>query len=484
MYKQPWVSFQLAGVSLTDFGLKIPSPFSSLELSNSEISSMTSWTLKCTVGGDSAQKINIAAFEALIYSAAQAASAYPDAQGVPVSFSFGWLDENGTIKDYLSYQGFTLKFNVSTSGMYMQYTLTGFAQMAMQTSSPVINIPEVCGIVQPSAVFEAFVKAVHADYYYDIDIDHTDVPTLISHGPMTTSFNRYARGDYNGEDDYQSFPGLLTLSKTYNSAREAGGLDTYKAKSVSQVMNNAPTASVPQYLKMSNTDTTPQCASYSYWVDEPTMTRKGTIHYKSNSGLLTTHISDTLRFGTADSNILTLSGSYNGVAYNMTNMQFADVGFSLDASGNAVSDTMTVVNSWSCSLDSVYQTANIINDVSAVASQFSGDFNVTVAGSAKQYTICQPVSLIIMTGNTLSPASGVYRIMSVSHNIAQTFTTSLKIQRLDLTSANQTATGQNISVNGTSRYPLNSYQTTSNIITPYKVDFGTLYPDFTYLYNA
>jgi len=90
MKKQPWVSFTLSNVSLTEFGLKIPSPFVSLTLSNSEITSTTSWTLRCVVGGDDTKKVNVAAFEALLYSAAQAISSYPNASGIPVSFAFGW----------------------------------------------------------------------------------------------------------------------------------------------------------------------------------------------------------------------------------------------------------------------------------------------------------------------------------------------------------------------------------------------------------
>ena len=92
MKKQHWCSFSLSGVSLTDFGLEIPSPFASLNLSNSEISSVTSWTLSVVIGGDDKKKANVAAFEALLYSAAQAASSYADSQGVPVAFAFGWLD--------------------------------------------------------------------------------------------------------------------------------------------------------------------------------------------------------------------------------------------------------------------------------------------------------------------------------------------------------------------------------------------------------
>ena len=65
MQKQPWCSFELAGVSLTDFGLQIPSPFVSLEISNGEIAAMTSWDLNVIVVGDDTKKSNIAAFEAL-----------------------------------------------------------------------------------------------------------------------------------------------------------------------------------------------------------------------------------------------------------------------------------------------------------------------------------------------------------------------------------------------------------------------------------
>ena len=478
MKRQPWCSFLLANVSLTDFGLSIPSPFVSLELSNSEITSMTSWTLQCNVGGDASKKANIAAFEALLYSAAQAVSAYPNASGIPVSFSFGWLNEKGAIEDYISYQGFTLQFKVSTNGLYMTYNITGFANLAIQTSAPVIRIPELTGVVQPSAVFESLVKSLKADRYYDLDIDHNDAPTLISHGALTTSFKNYVRGSYSAEDDYQSFPGLVKLSKSYNASREAGGLNTYKAKKLSQVINNLSVSGVDEYLKISFTDTAPQCSAFSYWVDEPTMTRPGVIHYKSNAGLLSSQAHDTLQFGTKDTNILSLSGSYNGVAYNMTDMKFASLGFALDVSGNTIINDAEVVNSWSSSLAKVFQTANIINDVNAIASQFSGDFSVTIPGSLKQYNVAQPVSLLIVTGNTVSPASGVYNIISVSHSVSDTFLTTLKLQRLVMSTANQVASSQGIFVSGSSNYPSNTYRQTPNVISPYKVEFGELYPTF------
>lgn len=484
MKKQAWCSVSLSGVSLTDFGMEVPSPFCRLELNNSQITSFSSWTLTVTVGGDASRKINVAAFEALLYSSAQVASSYANASGVPVAFAFGWLDDHGNVSEYLSYQGFTLKFQVSTSGLYMTYTINGYASQALQSSTPVLRIPEVSGEVQPSALFEGVAKGVKADSYYNLDIDHNDTPTYISHGPLTISLSQYARGNYTGQDDFQSFPGLLKLSKSYSSSRTAAGL-VPEMKKLSQVMNNITVSPVSKFLKKSLTDTTPQCASFSYWVDEPTMTSPGTIHYKSNAGLTISQVRDILQYGTKDTNILSISGSYNGVAYNMTDMNFASVGFTLDGSGNTLIQNEEVVNSWSSSLAEVFQTVNIINDINAIASQFSGDFVVTIAGSVKNYNVAQPVSLIVMTGNTLSPVSGIYNIISVTHNISNTFTTTLKIQRLTMSSANQVAASQGIYVSGSSKYPASSYQKTNNIKTPYRVDFGNdMYPTFEHMQSV
>ena len=118
MLRNCFCNFMLAGVSITEYGLMIPSPFASLELSNSQVSSMTSWTLKCIVGGDDRKKINIAAFEALLYSSAQSAAGYENSSGIPCSFNFGWLNSDGSVSEYVSYQGFTIQFSVSTSGQF------------------------------------------------------------------------------------------------------------------------------------------------------------------------------------------------------------------------------------------------------------------------------------------------------------------------------------------------------------------------------
>lgn len=475
MKKQCFTSISLAGVPINEYGLKVPSPFCSLEIANSEITSYTNWTLNIVVGGDSAKKVNIAAFEALIYSAAQT-DGYANASGVPVSFMFGWLNERGGVAEYVSYQGYTLKYSTSTSGKFMNYTLKGYASQAVKSSMPVLNIPAVTGFVQPSAVVRALARAIKADSYYNLDIDHTDAPTLVSHNAMTTSFVSYVRGDKTGSDDYDSFPGLLTLSKSYNANRDAVGLKSRSGK-LSTLLNNLTVSPLTNFLKAGLTDKTPQSCSYAFWIDEPTMTRPGTIHYKDRAGLSALQDSSALKYGTADSNILSISGSYDGVAYNISDMNFATVGFTLDETGNTIVNDTSVVNSWSSSMESVYQTANIINDISALATQFSGNFTVTIPGNVSGYSICQPVSLIIMSDNTLSPVSGIYNVVTVSHLINSTFVTTLKLQRLAISSANQVATGMGIYINGSSSAArASSITPTKNVKSTNYVDFGRVYP--------
>ena len=476
MFKNPFCSFVFAGVSLSDYGLAIPSPFCSLTLSNAQISSFLSWELKVTVVGDSKKRSNIAAFEALLYSAAQDAGKYPNSSGIPVSFMFGWINSDGTIGEHVSYQGFTLQFTVSTTGLSMIYTIKGYASIGLKSALPVFPIPALCGMVRPSAVVEGICKALKVDTYYDLDIDHNDAPTLVNHGSMTTSFTSYVRGNYSTEDDYSDFPGLLKLSKSYSATRDAAGLKRGYRK-LSSVLNNVTISPVANFLTRSIVDATPQCSAFSFWVDEPTMTKRGAIHYKSNAGLISTHWRDTLEYGTANTNILSLNGSYNGVAYNMTNMNYSDVGFSVDGSGNTIVQASKIVNSWSASLADVYQTVNIINDVNALASQFSGDFTIELPGTVKQFALAQPVSLLVVSGNTISPVTGVYNVVSVEHRITTTFITTLKIQRLVMSSANEVATAQGITIanNGSSTY---AYTPTKNVISVGQVDFGNIYPTY------
>ena len=282
------------------------------------------------------------------------------------------------------------------------------------------------------------------------------------------------------QDDYDSFPGLLKLSKSYSSSRDAAGLAP-GYKSLSQVMNNISVTPLDNFLKKSLTDSTPQCSSFSYWVDEPTMTSPGVIHYKSNAGLTTSHAKDVLQYGTKDTNVLSFTGSYNGVAYNMTDMNFSSLGFAVDGSGNTIVQNEEVVNSWSSSLANVFQTVNIINDINAIASQFSGDFQIQIPGSVKKYSIAQPVSFLVMVGNTLSPISGIYNIVSVSHSVSNKFITTLKIQRLVMSSANDVAASQGIFIAGSGNYPSTAFKSTSNVKSTHKVDFGEIYPTFEHM---
>lgn len=476
MLKQPFCSFSIAGVNINEYGLMIPSPFCSLSITNAQIQSFLSWELKVVVLGDAQKQVNVAAFEALLYSASQSAANSGTAQRVPVSFMIGWQNSDGSVGENLSYQGFFLKWTTSTNGLTMTYTITGYASIGFTSALPVFPIPAVCGMVQPSAVFVALCKALKIDTYYDLDVDHNDAVTMVNHGAMTTSFNAYAKGSFSATDDYANFPGLVKLSKSYSTTRDAAGLKRGYTK-LSHVLNNISYTPLDNFFKKSFTDYSPQCSTYSLWIDEPTTTQRGKIHYKSNAGLLSTHWGDTLEYGTANTNILSLSGSYNGVAYNMTNMDYSDVGFSVDGSGNTIVQTEKIVNSWSATLADVYQTVNIINDVNALASQFSGDFTIEIPGTVKQYSLAQPVSLLVVSGGSISPVTGVYNVVSVEHRISNTFTTILKVQRLVMSSANEVATSQTISINNNPSYKY-AYTQTSNVISSSKVEFGTIYPTY------
>lgn len=50
-----------------------------------------------------------------------------------------------------------------------------------------------------------------------------------------------------------------------------------------------------------------------------------------------------------------------------------------------------------------------------------------------------------------------------------------------MSNANQTAALQGIYVAGSSNYNGSSYSTTKNIITPYKVELGDMYPNFEHM---
>jgi hypothetical protein len=106
---------------------------------------------------------------------------------------------------------------------------------------------------------------------------------------------------------------------------------------------------------------------------------------------------------------------------------------------------------------------------------------VTIPGNVKKYNLAQPVSLVVMIGGTLSPMSGIYNVMAVSHTITNTFVTTLKLERLTMTTASQTAISQNIAVaNSTTGYGYVETPT-SNVISTGKVDFGTVYPTFEHM---
>jgi hypothetical protein len=85
---------------------------------------------------------------------------------------------------------------------------------------------------------------------------------------------------------------------------------------------------------------------------------------------------------------------------------------------------------------------------------------------------------LVVAGNSISPVTGVYNVVSVDHRISNTFITTLKVQRLVMSSANEVASSQGITIANTSGYNSYSYTPTRNVISTGRVDFGTLYPTY------
>ena len=84
---------------------------------------------------------------------------------------------------------------------------------------------------------------------------------------------------------------------------------------------------------------------------------------------------------------------------------------------------------------------------------------------------------MVVSGNSISPVTGVYNVVSVSHKVSNTFITTLKLQRLVMSNANEVASAQGITITNSTNYNY-AYTQTKNVISTGKVDFGTLYPTY------
>jgi hypothetical protein len=441
------------------------------------------WELTLNVAGDASRKANIAAIEGLWYQAEKAAKNSGYKRGIPVSIMVGWQSPDGQVLECMDIEGWTMQFSVNVpESQHLQYTIKGFGQTAVPTNMPTIRIPAIRGIVQPSAILEALCESLNADNYYDLDIDRFDTPTYISHGIIQTSFTRYVRGNKTKDDGFGDFPGLQPLATQVMGGGQAYGLITDQVKDMGMLVNNVREGERSPYFRSDVNDRPDTVNTFSFWVDEPTMTQRGKINFKSDAVLRVKQNHDQLILGGNETNIFSLSGTYDSVAYTLKNINAGRIGFTVDGTGNAIASVQPSVSSFSGSLAEVFNSANEINNVNAIATQFSSKITITMAGNVRGYELAQPVTVTVLSGNTLSPISGIYRVMEVTHQLTGSrFITTLVCQRLDTGSPNDAANGATDGINSIAtvagdpvlqRTMRNSQ--TSNIISPRLVELGNL----------
>jgi hypothetical protein len=482
----PFIAVSMAGVSLTDLGYKIPSPLVGISITNATVRSALMWELTLNVAGDASRIANIAAIEGLWYQAKQAAKNSGYKRGIPVSIILGWQSPDGQVVESMDIEGWTMQFDCNVpESQHLQYIIKGYGQTAVPANMPTIRIPPISGVVQPSAVLTALCEALKADTYYDLDIDRNDSPTFISHGTVQTSFTRYVRGGRSVNDNFGDFPGLQPLATNVMGNSQAYGLITDQIRNMGILVNNVPVGERTPYFRSDINDRPDVVNTFSFWVDEPTMTQRGKINFKSDAVLRIKQNYDQLILGGNETNIFSLSGSYNGVAYTLKNINAGKIGFTVDGTGNAIASVQPSATAFSASLADVFNSANEINNVNAIATQFSSKITITMAGNVRGYELAQPVTVTVLMGNTLSPISGIYRVMEVTQRLDARFITTLVCQRLDTGSANDVADGVMAGVStlttvsgDTSLQRTIRANQTSNIISPRLVELGTITPTF------
>ena len=428
-HKQPYMQFVIQNIALRSLGFKVPSPLVSINLTNAESGIQTNFKVTVHILGDARKQAHIGAFEMLMYEFAKMRGD----STTPCYLELGWADETGVI-DALSIQGIFIQFTSTIHTGYTEYVLEGIGNFTNTATIRGIAVPAIRGNFQPSRVVEAVLDYVHADDVFDYDIDHDDEVVPISKPSCVTSLGEYI----NGSSTQQ---GLIQQSYCEGSRSCAYGLP-----------NNNPTG---MYLKAGYTkaeihdlmgspvaQTQRSASSYTFSITEPTFHTRGVIRYKNNVNLANYVSQDVLIWGGLYTNIMSISATYQGVTQQLLGSgTTVQTGMGITLKGESLITTANRQNSYSATIGSMYAAGNALNNLNAISTQFNTNVQITIVGSPRVFRVADAVRVVVYTGGTLNPITGVYRIIKVAHNINGTsYTTTLTVQRLDLITANNTAT--------------------------------------------
>lgn len=427
--KQPYMQFVIQNIALRSLGFKAPSPLVSIQLVNSESGIQTNFKVTIHVLGDERKKAHVGSFEMMLYEFAQMRGD----STTPCYLELGWADETG-VTESLSIQGIFIQFTSTIHTGYTEYVLEGIGNFTNTATIRGIAIPAIRGRYRPSDVAEAVLDYVHADDIFDYDIDHDDEVVPISKSSCVTSLGEYINGDGNSQ-------GLIQQSYCEGSRSCAYGLPGNRSTG-SYLEAGYTKAEIHNLMGSPVAQTQRSASSYTFSITEPTFHNRGVIRYKNNVNLANYVTDDVLIWGGLYTNILSISATYQGVTQTLLGSgSSVQTGMGITLKGESLKSQSNRQNSYCATIGSMYAAGNVLNNLNAISTQFNTNVQITIVGKPKVYQVADAVRVVVYTGGTLNPITGVYRIIKVAHNINGTsYTTTLTVQRLDLITANNTAT--------------------------------------------
>lgn len=428
-HKQPYMQFVIQNIALRSLGFKVPSPLVSINLTNSESGIQTNFKVTIHVLGDQRKQSHVGAFEMMLYEFAQMRGD----STTPCYLEMGWADETGILES-LSIQGIFIQFTSTVHTGYTEYILEGIGNFTNTATIRGIAIPAIRGNYRPSEVAEAVLDYVNAGDVFDYDIDHDDEVVPISKASCVTSLGEYINGSGNAQ-------GLIQQSYCEGSRSSAYGLPGNRATGT-YLKAGYTKAEIHNLMGSPVAQTQRSASSYTFSITEPTFHTRGVIRYKNNVNLANYVSDDVLMWGGLYTNILSISATYQGVTQTLLGSgATVQTGMGITLKGESLITPANRQNSYCATIDSMFAAGNALNNLNAISTQFNTNVQITIVGKPKVFQVADAVRVVVYTGGTLNPITGVYRIIKVAHNINGTsYTTTLTVQRLDLITANNTAT--------------------------------------------
>lgn len=428
-HRQPYMQFIIQNIALRSLGFKTPSPLVGISLTNSESGIQTNFKVTLHILGDQRKQAHVGAFEMMLYEFAQMRGD----STTPCYLEIGWADETGILES-LSIQGIFIQFTSNVHKGYTEYVLEGIGNFTNTATIRGIAIPAIRGNYRPSDVAEAVLDYVHAGDVFDYDIDHDDEVVPISKASCVTSLGEYI----NGSSTQQ---GLIQQSYCEGSRSCAYGLPKNRA-TATYLKAGYTKSEIHKLMGSPIAQTQRSASSYTFSITEPTFHTRGVIRYKNNVNLANYVADDVLMWGGLYTNILSISATYQGVTQTLLGSGASvQTGMGITLKGESLTTQSNRQNSYNATLPSMYSAGNVLNNLNAISTQFNTNVQITIVGSPKVFQVADAVRVVVYTGGTLNPITGVYRIIKVAHNINGTgYTTTLTVQRLDLITANNTAT--------------------------------------------